>query len=145
MTSPTDLTLAVLVDALDSTQPGTGLSVTLVVGGAVISGSIVSRETWAASSRDALASAGTHGENLAKAPAYLEETWREMREAAAKEAANEDGADESETGELENVPDYIHLVPAYVIAGGEHPTRLPAGIRVRLDQVHAWAYGRANF
>jgi hypothetical protein len=141
-----DLLLAVLVQALNSSpDPEASASITLTVGGLVISGDLVPTWVWFREVRGLLSGGtGTGMDGLAHVIGMFADDA--LGDVLIRDATNElegDGAagaaDAAEPAEL---PTAIHLARARIL-GAHHAQELAGGLwRGRLSAVSGWTFGR---
>lgn len=147
-----DLLLAVLVQGANaSTDPDTSVSITLTVGGLVVSGDLVPAWVWLREVRELLAGASGTGQDgmAAVFGMFADDALGDVliRDATAGiEAIDEDDDDEdggvSVGGPDTALPTSIHLARARVL-GAHHSQELAGGLwRGRLSHVSGWTFGR---
>ena len=113
----TDARLRLLLDSVFGTGPDATLELTVVVDGAVISGSVVSEQAWTQQQNDQVRIGSW-------AIAGILDSW-------------EPGADAAST---EDQPRYIHFLGPVLLSGG---VRVPLqATRVDVRRVAAWSIGR---
>lgn len=140
-----DLLLAVLVQASNSSaDPETSVSITLTVGGLVVSGDLVPAWVWLREVRELLGGAsGTGVDGMAKVfgmfaddalgDVLIRDATGDLEEVAGPAPdADADG----------RLPTSIHLARARVL-GAHHSQELAGGLwRGRLSHVSGWTFGR---
>jgi hypothetical protein len=152
-----DLLLAVLVQGANaSTDPETAVSVTLTVGGLVVSGDLVPAWVWLREVRELLAGASGSGVDgmTAVFGMFADDALGDVliRDATADFAdlpvddENRDEDDDDTAGSNgradAGLPTALHLARARVL-GAHHSQELAGGLwRGRLSHVSGWTFGR---
>ncbi|WP_019876898.1 hypothetical protein [Sporichthya polymorpha] len=134
-----DLLLAVLVQASNSSaDPETSVSITLTVGGLVVSGDLVPAWVWLREVRGLLVEgSGTGADGMANVFGMLADDA--LGDALIRDAT---GSLEDEEAPAQALPTTIHLARA-VVLGAHHHQELAGGLwRGRLSHVTGWTFGR---
>ena len=139
-----DVLLAVLVQASNaSADPDTSLSITLTVGGLVVSGDLVPAWVWLREVREILGSAsGTGVDGMAHVFGMLADDA--LGDVLIRDATGDVEDPEAATGESaeQRLPTTVHLARARIL-GAHHSQELAGGLwRGRLSHVSGWTFGR---
>ena len=143
MTSPDeDLLLAVLVQASNSSaDPETAVSITLTVGGLVVSGDLIPAWVWLREVRELLGGASGSGvDGMATMfGMFADDALGDVLiQDAMGGAESADPAEEAAA----RLPTTIHLAQARIL-GSHHSQELTGGLwRGRLSHVSGWTFGR---
>lgn len=129
-TPPAGFLDGILLGLRDSAQSGsiTGVGITLTIGGSVISGTLVGRNTWLDSMHNDLS---TNHPTIGKVTEVLRDTFR-----------HDLSGDEAELSKLMDDDLFIHLVDAkYVTGMNALPSEGSLFWRGRIDRVEGWSLG----
>lgn len=138
-----DVLLAVLVQSFNaSTDPETSASITLTVGGLVVSGDLVPAWVWFREVR-ALLSAGSGTAAGGMADVFGMFADDALGESLIREATGGiEEAEETTAAAADTLPSTIHLARAQLL-GAHHHQELAGGLwRGRLSHISGWTFGR---
>ncbi|MER6539673.1 hypothetical protein ABT215_39015 [Streptomyces sp900105755] len=126
-----DLYLSLLLTMVESGESVTSMSVTLGMTSGVISGDLVSRDTWKSLwTETVLTRANADAGSMGLFPDTADRLFRQARE----DAGTEDGSER-------HGPRFVHLKDVTLFVPGVSPVGLPFW-RGRLSEVSGWTIGK---